>query len=603
MIDGIEKILCTGCKMCADICPNLAISYETDKKGFWYPRVEEQKCNQCGLCIQYCPGLSGFISDKQAPMVYSAWLRDDVIRLKSTSGGIYSALARQYINEEKYIVGCQYTDDYKGAFHAIYNTNEGLEKIIGSKYFQSDTAGIYKEIKILLDGDKEVLFCGTPCQSAALQKYLSKSYPNLITIDFICRGVSSPTVYYKYISELEEKFNSRVKSVHMKNKRAGWESLGFCVRFRNGREYYRKGKDDLWVQGFLQGSLYTRPACHHCKYRNLPRVSDISLGDFWGISGVEKDDLFKGISLVMVNSAKGEALFEQIMAGIAFQERSLDEAVQGNPSIFYNNPRGERSELFFELLDSMSISESIKRCLKNNDNKIVERNPKKIARRIYNVLSSIDLIKFIYYNFFSKCIVREKNCYLMTYKNSVVNLDKSARVHIKNGTIKLGTYKLRGSKAETYLRMGKNAKWISNGDAELFYNTQVEIQENAVLESGYFTANCGTVIVCAKKITLGENIMLGRNIIIYDSDYHQIVDRNGNMINYDAEVTIEDNVWLTSNVTVLRGVTIGEGSIITAQTVIKKDLPPHSLAEGCSSVKVTKIDKVASWSRESTHKY
>jgi acetyltransferase-like isoleucine patch superfamily enzyme len=165
----------------------------------------------------------------------------------------------------------------------------------------------------------------------------------------------------------------------------------------------------------------------------------------------------------------------------------------------------------------------------------------------------------------------------------------------------LGTSKLRGSKAETYLRLGENAVWNVNGEASLLFHTQIDIQKNAVLETGYFSANCGTVIVCAKKIILGENIMLGRNIIIYDSDHHQIRDRHGVMINYDAEVRIEDHVWLTSNVTVMRGVTIGEGSIVTALTVVKEDLPPYSIASGNTSLKVTPINKLMSWSRELTH--
>jgi len=224
-----------------------------------------------------------------------------------------------------------------------------------------------------------------------------------------------------------------------------------------------------------------------------------------------------------------------------------------------------------------------------------------LFNKVGSILSSVDLIKFIHYNFFSKCIVREKGCYLMTYRNCVVNLDKSAKIYIKSGNIQLGASKLRGSKAETYLRMGENSSWISKGDAVLFYNTQIDVHKNATLETGYFSANCGTVIVCAKKITLGENIMMGRNIIIYDSDYHQIIDRNGNMINYDAEVTIGGNVWLTSNITVMRGVTIGEGSIVTPQTVVKRDLPPNSLAGGSTSANVIMINKNASWSRKSTH--
>lgn len=376
MIDGIERIKCTGCKMCSDICPSGAISYHSDKKGFWYPVVDYGKCIGCRQCIDTCPALTDKENKKHYPEVYSAWLKEDGKRLQSTSGGIYYALAKHYIDEGKFIVGAQYTEDCKGAFHTAANSEDGLEKLIGSKYVQSDTAGIYNEIKARLDSGEEVLFCGTPCQSAALQNYLKKPYSNLMTVDFICRGVSSPRVYVEYIEELERKFRSAVKSVHMKNKRAGWQSLGILIKFRNGKEYFRKGKDDLWIRGYLQENLYTRPSCFHCKYKVLPRVSDLSLGDFWGLQGAKKDDLLKGISLVMINTAKGNELFLRIKEDIVVKERTLLEAIKGNPSILMNDCIGRNSGTFFKLLDEMSVSESVKKCIKHKRSKAAERKPR-----------------------------------------------------------------------------------------------------------------------------------------------------------------------------------------------------------------------------------
>jgi Acetyltransferase (isoleucine patch superfamily) len=225
----------------------------------------------------------------------------------------------------------------------------------------------------------------------------------------------------------------------------------------------------------------------------------------------------------------------------------------------------------------------------------------RIFHKATNILSNVNLTKFVYYNFFCKSVVRKKGCYLITFRNCVINLHKSSRLYINIGTIQLGVAKLRGSKAETYLQMDENASWVSNGAAELFFQTQIHIQKNAVFETGYFSANIGTAIICSKKVTLGENVMIGRNILIYDSDHHRIIDQNGDMVNNDKEVTIRDHVWLTSNVTVLRGVTIGEGCIVAAQTVIKKDLPPDSLVFGSTSANVTIVKKETAWSRESTH--
>lgn len=229
------------------------------------------------------------------------------------------------------------------------------------------------------------------------------------------------------------------------------------------------------------------------------------------------------------------------------------------------------------------------------NNKSIFKNFKRNLRK----MKKLDLVKFIYWNYFSKCIVREKKCYLLTMKNSIIDIDKSTRIYIKGKSITIGYNKLRKSKAETYLRMGKNAKWISNGGADLYYNSVIEVKDNAVFETGYFNINSGCTIIATRKIKLGNNVMMGRNNIVYDSDFHQILDSEGKMTNPPKEVVIGDNVWLTSNVTVLKGVNIGKGSIITAQTLVRKDLPMQSLAGGGASAKV--INSRASWNRKSNN--
>jgi len=152
------------------------------------------------------------------------------------------------------------------------------------------------------------------------------------------------------------------------------------------KKYFREGKDDFWVWAYVQEGMFMRPSCHYCRYKSLPRISDISLGDFWGIQGVSKEDLFKGISLVMVNSDKGEELFNKIKEDIFFERRSLDDAMKGNPSILINEFKGRKNDMFFELLDSMSVSKAINKCLKNNHVQTEGWNPKTLARRIYSLL-------------------------------------------------------------------------------------------------------------------------------------------------------------------------------------------------------------------------
>lgn len=363
MISKIKKNLCTGCKMCADICPVNAIMYSTDGEGFYYPIVDYSKCIKCNRCVTTCPSLSKPDLQKDKPKVFAGWINNADVRLQSTSGGIYYALASYFIRTGGFIVGSRYTEDYKGAEHIISNTKEGLYQIMGSKYFQSNTQDIYGKVKKLLDDGEKVLFCGTPCQSAALQSFLNIEYDNLYLIDFICRGVNSPKAFRKYMEELEKEYHSKIENVHFKNKKNGWTSLATHVKFENGIEYHKERNDNLWIRGFIQGNLYMRPSCHQCRYKEIPRISDITIGDFWGIQGADKKDIFNGISVIMSNSEKGKFLLSEICNTVTLSEQSLELAEKGNPCILTPASEGKNRNKFFELLDEYPFTVAVSKCM------------------------------------------------------------------------------------------------------------------------------------------------------------------------------------------------------------------------------------------------
>lgn len=603
MIEQVGKKQCTGCNMCADLCPTQAITFSEDAEGFLFPRVAEEKCIRCGLCVKKCPAITEEDHSKQLPEVYAAWSKNDEIRLKSTSGGIYYELAKDFLDNHGYIVGSVYDDDWKGAHHIVGHSMEDLKRIMGSKYFQSDVRGIYNQIKELLDRGEKVLFCGSPCQSAALQCYLNREYENLFTIDFICRGINSPLAFRAYIEELEEKYGSLVSRVQLKNKQTGWQSLATYVEFENGKTYHADRNSSPWVKGFVGGGgLYTRGACYACRYRGFPRVSDLSIGDFWGIRGQSKEDLFKGISCVLVNSSKGEQLIQGIEAKIHIESRNFDELCVGNMALKVSPQPSEGRQKFFQVLREHKFSQAVGICQPETK----ERNCvlKKIVRfyrhlgkkvvSLYRISRYISIPQFIKWNYRSKNIVREKGTFLIPYKNAVLDLSPESRIYIHDRHLQVGINKLKGSKAETHIRMNGRAIWECHG-CGLFYNTVLEIKGQAKLESGYFTANGGSVIICHKHIVIGEDVMMGRNIMVYDSDFHQVLDDHLECCNPPREVVIGDHVWLTSNINVLKGVYIGHDSLITPQSVIRKDIPEHSIVAGNSEV----VGKCRGWSRES----
>jgi len=362
MINKYKKEQCNGCKMCKDLCPQEAISYCIDSEGFWYPKVNYNLCNYCELCIKLCPQINDFESKKNKPEVFAAWSNDKDIRLKSTSGGIFYELAKNVINSGGYVVGARYTQDYKGAEHIIVNSLNELEKLIGSKYLQSDTENIYKKTKKILEEGKKVLFCGTPCHNGALANFLHKDYYNLIQCDFICRGISSPKAQQKYIEMLEELYGAKVTFYRSKDKREGWNNFGSSAKFENGKEYFAKKDEDTRVAAYHKGNLIMRLSCHDCKFRKIPRVSDITLGDFWGIKKSKKNpDLELGTSVVLLNSQKGKELFESIVKDeqITRYKKAFNDVLKGNPALFVNPIIGKNRDKFFIYIDRVRFDKLV----------------------------------------------------------------------------------------------------------------------------------------------------------------------------------------------------------------------------------------------------
>ncbi len=169
---------------------------------------------------------------------------------------------------------------------------------------------------------------------------------------------------------------------------------------------------------------------------------------------------------------------------------------------------------------------------------------------------------------------------------------------IRKGCLKIGCAEYSSIKQQTAIFLRKGAKWIVDGDVSISYRGMIDIQRDAIMESGFFTANVGCTIICSKHIRLGKNVMLGRNVIIYDSDHHQILDKRDMIKNKPMDVIIGDNVWLATRSMVLKGVKIGSGSIVAAGTIVTKDLPDNATVVG-GSAKI--VNTEARWNRRTNN--
>ncbi len=364
---------CTGCNACYSICPTSCISMQEDNEGFLFPNIDFDKCIECGKCIKACPILSPSKTKRAIrPKTYACWHKDDSVRLLSSSGGIFSALAEETIKEKGIVYGAAYNNNMVVEHIGIDNLNK-LNILRRSKYVQSNIGECFKEIKTHLTSGTKVLFTGTPCQVAGLNTFLGKDFDNLQTLDFICHGVPSPKVFKNYLNWLEIKFNKKLTSINFRDKKNGWENILASATSNNSEKIYLKGKLNSFYYGFIDG-IFNRKCCSSCHYMTYPRPGDLTIADFWGIGdNVEfkyPQEKRKGISLVLDNSGK-IPFFENKQ--LFFTERSLQEAEDRNSHLKRATPVHPKRESFFnefnnvpfEFVLNKYLQLSIKRRLKN----------------------------------------------------------------------------------------------------------------------------------------------------------------------------------------------------------------------------------------------
>lgn len=366
-----EKNKCTGCFACYNICPKNAILMEENSNGFIYPKIDEEKCIKCGLCKKVCPSINAL--EKKYPLkCYAAISKKDNIRKNSTSGGIATTISNIIIDNGGIVYGAAFISECN-VEHVRVESKKDVEKLQGSKYVHSYINETYKKVKEDLKTNK-VLFIGTPCQIAGLKKYLNKEYENLILIDIICHGVPSQ----KY---LKEEVKRLIGDINIDR-----------IYFRNGNQYgLYPSKNNKIINGqdigespysdaFMNG-LTLRENCFNCLYAGSKRVSDITIGDFWGLSVDSKfyAEKEKGVSVILINNLKGEKFFNEIQDNFNIEERSTEEAIKGNSQLMHPAPKNRNYIKFQELYPKYGFEESYKKTTKLVRAK---RKIKKILKRM-----------------------------------------------------------------------------------------------------------------------------------------------------------------------------------------------------------------------------
>ena len=327
-----DKLRCTGCGACSAVCPRTAISWIEDELGFAYPKINGSLCINCGQCVKICPVLHKPLISSDAKdggqQVYAVKAKDDLLRMKSTSGGVFSLIAEETLRNGGVVFGVVWDDVLGKAVYARAVNADGIAPMRGSKYVQAFAGATYICVKECIDAGLDVLFTGTPCQIAGLLAFLGCRPKRLLLAEVICMGCLSAKMLN--LAGKECGWSGHGKVV-FRSKDKGWNA-GCCAR-STARVHYvnangNSAKSAVFFRAMMS-HLWQRESCYRCVAKTgSGSGADISLGDFWNIHRFIPDfDDDKGVSLVVVNSGMGRAMWKRVASNTIWRESNMNTAL------------------------------------------------------------------------------------------------------------------------------------------------------------------------------------------------------------------------------------------------------------------------------------
>lgn len=340
---------CTGCGLCVSLCPKQSISLKPEGSlGHVFPHINTATCIDCGICKKNCPVLHP-VELIVPQTAFAAWSKDDDEYRSSTSGGIASELSRYVLSKGGVVYGCAMLSDIDVKHIRIDNISE-INKLKGSKYVQSNAVGIYPQVKKDVKDGRLTMVIGTPCQIAAVNGLFRDRPDNLLLVDIICHGVPSVELLRKHVKKI-------ANYSHYDNIIFRDGLIIYFVVVVDGKIVYRQTLKnprykDWYINTFIDGYTY-RESCYHCRYACRKRISDITIGDFWGLGGKISADYIPehkhGCSLILPITEKGMQFVERISMNLNIYERKFEEAVDGNEQLRTPFKKGMRIKMFKHL--------------------------------------------------------------------------------------------------------------------------------------------------------------------------------------------------------------------------------------------------------------
>ena len=385
VIQTCDIELCVGCGACFSSCHKNAISMEKNEFGYYKPTIDIEKCVNCGICTKVCPVVNEVVrSNSETPECYEVVAANKEILEKSSSGGAFSLLAHEVFEKGGCVFGAAWTDDFSVEHIMIDNEND-MYKLRKSKYLQSYVGDTFRKVKEKLEEEKFVLFSGCPCQAAGLKQYLgSKEYDNLLIVDLLCGNAPSPDFFKKYI---QDSYGNNILKYEFRDKTYGWNPVTTKVTFKDGAILLINKAYQSDYQRVYHNHTMCPYHCENCKYQNVPKIGDITIGDFWWINSNDKEvDSRQGISALLVNNEKAKDFFDNINeSNFKVKKQVPFEWLKGNGFTVKgtHNFVSPKRSLFYDAIRTMPFSKAVNYALKpkygtyRQNESVLCYNPKK----------------------------------------------------------------------------------------------------------------------------------------------------------------------------------------------------------------------------------
>ena len=343
---------CSGCGACMVVCPKSAIQMQADAFGCMYPQIDVGRCVDCGKCVSVCSYcLEPSLNTPQA--VYAAVGNCQELVDRSASGGIFASLADSCMRKGGMVAGvvldCE--NSQVDVYHLLSGNEADLVRMQGSKYVQSAAWRCYPQIMQVLKAGQFVLFSGTPCQVAAVKR-ITGDPDNLVTVDLVCHGVPPLQMLNDYLKILSKRLCGKIVEFRFRDKSCPKPfTAGIDLQTgRNTKRIFIRSGVLSFYKYFLNSLLY-RENCYSCPYACGQRISDVTIGDYWGVGECHAEDLESGRmphrndwSCVLVNTEKGAKFLEEHSGQISMYPSRQEWVAQKNEQLKTPSSKGEKRE-------------------------------------------------------------------------------------------------------------------------------------------------------------------------------------------------------------------------------------------------------------------